>query len=657
MSRISKFIAAFLIPFTAFGAPFGGMPFAYWKTGITSVSWIPTLIMVAGGGGGGGSGGWAKYYVYYSPKTLHTGTTYTVTIGAGGAGGTGLYTQGSNGGNTVLSGSDVTTLTTYGGGGGGANAGDSTQNGLNGGSGGGAGGYGGLTGTGGTGSQGGSGGASNPNDPYTGGGGGGIGSNGYAGTDNTGQYGTYGEGGSGNTTSYSGGIDLSNQSFGGGGGGGDYNDSTSYGVGGQQIGSGSYIASIHVGGNGAAIGVASTVGQPQKGGGGGGGGNGQSGSAGGSGLLITTAPQAYGFTYTGTPVLQYDSTNSQLVYNYYNSGTFNMSTTGTKFNPTWNTLGLTTNYVLNMTQDSSGNTYVLSSANKSGGGGYTVIKIDTSNTITDFITLSEQAAGITVDGSGNIFVSCVYSTNVYKYNSSGTLLTTYNLASGGHTNSLANPIVHDSSNNIYIFDYNNKYICKISSSGTVTTNFINVGYGSFINVDSSNNIYTTGFSSGIIKKYNSSGTQQYSVNTGSSGLSTPVIDSSGNAWVMSCYNAVTSNMSSNVYKINSSGTITTYTVTVWNNDSFVYYGNQPVGNQPVVFQSAIDNNNNVYFAEKSSGVVYVLNNSGTQLSGYYVGPVFTTIPYVLCSTSDGNVLAYGQDDLDSTTFNFAKITH
>ena len=94
-------------------------------------------LVLAGGGGGGasnGGGGGAGGFRAGTSLSLTGGNTYTVTVGDGGTGATSAA-RGTNGSNSELSGTGITTVTSTGGGGGGH---DST-NGATGGSGGGAG--------------------------------------------------------------------------------------------------------------------------------------------------------------------------------------------------------------------------------------------------------------------------------------------------------------------------------------------------------------------------------------------------------------------------------------------------------------------------------------------------------------------------------------
>ena len=68
-----------------------------------------TYLVVAGGGGGssaeGGGGGAGG--LLSSTASLTLGTTYTVTVGSGGAGGSGVAVAGSNGSNSILSGTPL----------------------------------------------------------------------------------------------------------------------------------------------------------------------------------------------------------------------------------------------------------------------------------------------------------------------------------------------------------------------------------------------------------------------------------------------------------------------------------------------------------------------------------------------------------------------
>lgn len=208
----------------------------------SSYTYTGDFLVVGGGGGagyityyGGGGGGGGVRTSYGSTSgggssaesdiTFNGGTTYTITVGAGGSAGGGS-TAGTNGGDSSISGSGLTTITALGGGRGGYHNGpyDATT----GGSGGGGSGDGGsgtaVNGASGTANQGYAGG----NGDYTGGGnglaGGGGGGAGGAGTSTSTGSGAGGAGGPGLQVSITGSAVY--YGAGGGGGRGFYGSAT-----------------------------------------------------------------------------------------------------------------------------------------------------------------------------------------------------------------------------------------------------------------------------------------------------------------------------------------------------------------------------------------------------------------------------------------------
>ena len=254
----------------------------YWiHTFLTTQAFTPftnltcDYLVVAGGGGstgaiggGGGAGGLRSTVTatggggsLESSLAITSGTSYTVTVGAGGAGNTG-GAIGANGNNSTFS-----TITSIGGG---LGNGYSNNNGSSGGSGGGGGG--GETGTASTGgsptaNQGraGGNGVAASDGTFSGGGGGGASTAGANSSSSTG-----GNGGNGVAVSITG----SSVTYAGGGGGGANTNQGSGGSGG--------------GGTGGKSNVSPTAGSVNTGGGGGGGGNGSgnTGAYGGSGIVI-----------------------------------------------------------------------------------------------------------------------------------------------------------------------------------------------------------------------------------------------------------------------------------------------------------------------------------------------------------------------------------
>ena len=240
-------------------------------------------------GGGGGAGGYRSSFnsetsggggSAESALTFTPGTVYTITIGAGGAGSTSI---GNVGGDTTLSGSNITDIVSAGGGYG--------ANWTNSGGAGGSGGGGGAatnptSGGSGTANQGFAGGANNTAGNISGGGGGA----GAVGANGTGSSG--GNGGAGTASSITG----SAVTYAGGGGGMTTGGGTA-GLGGT--------------GGGGNAGNPGTAGTQNLGGGAGG-----TASNGGKGVVILSVPTAkYSSTTTGSPTVTTSGSNTIMQFN------------------------------------------------------------------------------------------------------------------------------------------------------------------------------------------------------------------------------------------------------------------------------------------------------------------------------------------------------
>jgi len=281
---------------------FGQMNFAYWQTVSTGPS--VTYLVVAGGGGGAGylgGGGGAGGFLTGS-TTLTLGTTYTVTVGSGGAGKSVADGNGTNGNNSIISGTGLTTITAIGGGGGvgeygstgstGGSGGGDAGLGRGGGPGSGTSGQGNSGGTGGTGASGGGGagaaGGNGQSGYFAGNGGNGLQSS------ITGTVTYYAGGGAGGSVSSAGGGSATSVAYGGLGGGGNgdlYNS------------------------------IAAQSGAANTGGGGGGScATSPGGGSGGSGVVIISLPSGYGATTTGTVTTLINGSNT--VYTFTSSGSF-----------------------------------------------------------------------------------------------------------------------------------------------------------------------------------------------------------------------------------------------------------------------------------------------------------------------------------------------
>jgi len=279
----------------------------------------------AGGGGAGGlrtsygstSGGGASAE---SSLTLNITTTYTISVGPGGAGAVAGQNPGSNGTNSYISGTGITTITSNGGGGGDCQNGSAAPTGGGSGGGGAGGGFPVASyGAAGTANQGYAGGdaynaGGDGSSNYLGGGGGGAGA---AGDDATNTV--AGNGGAGLAV----GITGSSVAYAGGGGSGDNKYGSAPGVAGTG-GSGG-------GGNGGINGLIGSSGTPNTGGGGGGGSadvDDNAGGNGGAGVVILRYPDVYNITETTSPnVLTYTTAPSSV--SGYKITTFTAGENGT----------------------------------------------------------------------------------------------------------------------------------------------------------------------------------------------------------------------------------------------------------------------------------------------------------------------------------------
>jgi hypothetical protein len=262
------------------------------------------FLVIAGGGGTGnmpsgnaGAGGAGAGGYRTSTQTVNSGTVITVTVGDGGAGGaSGGYNLGSNGSDSSISGSGLTTITSAGGGRSSSYNGSSWVAGASGGSGGG----GGHTGTSG----------GNGNTPSTSPSQGNNGGNGFA---SPSAYGGAGGGGAGAV-----GSNSANSASGANGGNGTASSITGSSVtraGGG--GGGTLSASIGTGGSGG--GGTDSNGTANTGGGGGAGDAGTAeaiGRSGGKGVVILSIPTgSYSSTTTGSPTVTTSGSNTILQFN------------------------------------------------------------------------------------------------------------------------------------------------------------------------------------------------------------------------------------------------------------------------------------------------------------------------------------------------------
>jgi len=191
--------------------------------------------------------------------------------------------------------------------------------------------------------------------------------------------------------------------------------------------------------------------------------------------------------------------------------------------------------------DSADNLYVAGEVNSAGAGSADCFigKYNSSGTIQWQRALGgngfEQANGVTVDASDNVYVTGYTSSTgagsidflLAKYNSSGTIQ--WQRVLGGASDELGVSVTTDSSGNVYAFGYTTStgagsrdfLLAKYNSSGTIQWQRILGGTdfdsGAAVKTDSSGNVYLAGYTNSagaggtdfLLAKYDSSGTIQW----------------------------------------------------------------------------------------------------------------------------------------------------
>jgi uncharacterized delta-60 repeat protein len=282
--------------------------------------------------------------------------------------------------------------------------------------------------------------------------------------------------------------------------------------------------------------------------------------------------------------------------------------------------------------------------------------LDTTFNGTGFIVYNNAAGGnsadagssIYVDSNGNIYVTG-YSWNgsnddmvIWRYNSNGTLDTTFNgtgfvvhnNAAGGNGSDYGNSIYVDSNGNIYVTGYSwngsndDMVIWRYNSNGTLDTTFNGTGFvvhnnaaggngsdvGNSIYVDSNGKIYVTGYSwdgsndDMVIWRYNSNGILDTAFNgTGfvvhnnaaggnsSDSGNSIYVDNTGKIYVTG-YSYNGSNFDMVIWRYNSNGTLDN----TFGNNGIVVHNNAAGGN-------GSDSGNSIYV--DNTGKIYVTGSS------------------------------------------------
>ncbi len=213
-----------------------------------------------------------------------------------------------------------------------------------------------------------------------------------------------------------------------------------------------------------------------------------------------------------------------------------------------------------------------------------------------FATVTPYPYQMAVDSSGNLYVAMTGDNKIFKYNSAGTLQTSFGTAFSGPTG-----VAITQSGNIIVANYQQDKVETWSNSGSFISTFGSTGSGNnqfsspyAIAVDSSGNIYVADAGNNRVQKFDSNMTYQSTITGNGGAFNFPqviTIDSSDNLWVLDSGN-------NRVQKFNSSGAFQ-LTIT----------GNGGAWNYPEAM--TVDSSGNVYVGDSGNDHIQVFDSGGT----------------------------------------------
>ena len=252
--------------------------------------------------------------------------------------------------------------------------------------------------------------------------------------------------------------------------------------------------------------------------------------------------------------------------------------------------------------------------------------------------------GVAIDATGNLYVSDVQNQAVRKITPAGIITTIAGNGTQGFSGDggpataaeLSRPygVAVDAGGNVYIADCFNFRVRKVNPAGIITT-FAGIGslpaysgdggpataaaveYPNAVAVDASGNVYIADYINSVIRKVNTAGIISTIAGTGTSGFSGDggpataaqinqpwglAFDGSGSIYFSDYYNY-------RIRKINAAGIIST----IAGNGT---QGNTGDGGPATaaevnrIYGVAVDNTNNVYFADGASNKIRMINPSG-----------------------------------------------
>ncbi len=301
--------------------------------------------------------------------------------------------------------------------------------------------------------------------------------------------------------------------------------------------------------------------------------------------------------------------------------------------------------------DGAGNLYIADTENQR------IRKVDSTGPITTIAGTGERGdggpaaeaqlsdpIGVAVDGAGNLYIAERDNQRIRKVDSTGTITTiagTGELSFGGDSGpateaqlSAPTGVAVDGAGNVYIADTENQRIRKVDSTGTITTiagtgelsfggdggpaSEAQLAYPTGVAVDEAGNVYIADLNNHRIRKVDSTGTITTIAGTGGYGFSEDggpaseaqlpnprgvAVDGAGNVYVAE-------SGSSRIFKVDSTGTITTIAGT---GEGGFGGGGGPATEEPLANPRgvAVDGAGNVYVADRGSSRIFKVDSTGT----------------------------------------------
>ena len=248
------------------------------------------------------------------------------------------------------------------------------------------------------------------------------------------------------------------------------------------------------------------------------------------------------------------------------------------------------------------------------------------------LTSGSNPFGITIDNSGNVYVTNQNISTVSKITATGTLTQTWGALA---SNAYPRGITKDASGNIYTANYSNSSISKITASGTVTQAWASIGLNNApraIKVDASGNVFTSNGAGATcnISKVTAAGvtTQIFATLNSSSFPYDLAIDNAGNIYTANAGN-------NTISKITSAGVVTEAWATLATGSS--------------IYSLTFDGSGNIYTANAGNNTISKITPAGVVTTVWASLPSGSGPQYIICDAYDNLYTANASSTISKIT--------